>query len=143
MALLLVLEDNPPDRRVAAQLSRSAGFDQLEVGGSPGEIKDYLAKALEGRVPVPDAMLIDLALGYDSGFEVLRYWRSSTRLKAIPVVVWTRARNNQLEICRHFGVREVVSKDDDPNVLRAALASTLAETGNDGSQPIDDQTLCQ
>ncbi|HVT97476.1 MAG TPA: hypothetical protein VHE33_08210, partial [Acidobacteriaceae bacterium] len=62
----------------------------------------------------------------DSGFEILRFWRSTPRLKPIPVVVWTLARDTQLEICRYFGVREIVSKDDDPNVLRAALASTIA-----------------
>lgn len=129
MPLLLVLEDNPPDRRVAADLSRRAGFDELEVSSSPNDVKAYLAKALEGQVPVPDAMLIDLALGYDSGFELLRFWRSSPRLKPIPVVVWTHARDTQLEICRYFGVQEVVSKDDDPNVLRAALANTLAGPG--------------
>jgi CheY-like chemotaxis protein len=129
MPLLLVLEDSPPERRVAAQVSRSAGFDELEVSGTPNDIKAYLAKALEGKVPLPDAMLVDLALGYDSGFEVLRFWRSNPRLKGIPVVVWTRARDTQLEICRYFGVQEVVSKDDDPNVLRAALANTIAGQG--------------
>lgn len=126
MPLLLVLEDNPSDRRVAAHLSRVAGFDELEMNTSPSEIRVYLTKALEGQVPVPDAMLIDLALNYDSGFEVLRFWRSMPRLKSIPVVVWTHARDTQLEICRYFGVHEVVSKEDDPNVLRAALASTIS-----------------
>ncbi|HVT96195.1 MAG TPA: hypothetical protein VHE33_01730, partial [Acidobacteriaceae bacterium] len=98
MPLLLVLEDNPPDRRVAAQLGSSAGFDEFELSGSATDIKAYLAKALEGKVPLPDAMLIDLSLGYDSGFEILRFWRSTPRLKPIPVVVWTLARDTQLEI---------------------------------------------
>lgn len=70
-------------------------------------------------------MLIDLALGDESGFEMLRFWHSKPQLREIPVVVWTLARDTQLEICSYFGVRHVVSRDDDPNVLREALSSVL------------------
>jgi len=133
MSLLLVLEDNPADLRRAADIARRAGFSELEVNQYAGDAKAYLEKATGGKVPRPDAILVDLALGHDSGFEMLRFWHSSPQLKKIPVVVWTLARATQLEICRYFGVQLLVSKDDDPNVLREALASTIEESARDAT----------
>ncbi len=125
MPLLLVLEDTPADLRMAAETARRAGFSEVELNQDASDAKAYLEKTIAGKVPRPDAMLIDLALGDESGFEMLRFWHSRPQLKEIPVVVWTLARDTQLEICRYFGVRHVVSKDDDPNVLREALSSIL------------------
>jgi CheY-like chemotaxis protein len=127
-ALLLVLEDDPADLRLAADTARRAGFPELEVIRTASEAKAYLEKATNRNVPLPDAMLIDLALGYESGFELLRYWHSRPRLREIPVIVWTIARDTQLEICRYFGVRQIVSKDDDPNVLREALSGIIQDS---------------
>lgn len=129
MPFLLLVEDNSSDLRRAASIAQRAGFAELEVNQNAREAKAYLEKALTGKVPLPDAMLIDLALGYESGFELLRFWHSTPQLKEIPVVVWTLARGTQIEICRYFGVQQLVSKDDDPNVLMEALASTIENSG--------------
>jgi CheY-like chemotaxis protein len=83
---------------------------------------------MSGNVPWPDAMLIDLALGDESGFELLRFWHSRPQLKEISIIVWTLARATQLEICRYFGVQQLVSRSDDLNVLREALASTIEDS---------------
>ncbi|MFZ0273317.1 MAG: response regulator [Acidobacteriaceae bacterium] len=128
MPLLLVLEDDPADLRIAADTARRAGFPELEVIRTASEAKAYLENATNRNVPLPDAMLIDLALGYESGFELLRYWHSRPRLREIPVIVWTIARDTQLEICRYFGVRQIVSKDDDPNILREALSGVIQDS---------------
>lgn len=133
MPLLLVLEDTPADLRLAVDSARRAGYTEFEVTGNAPEARTYLEKSLNGKIPKPDAMLIDLALGHDSGFELLRYWHSTTRLKQIPVVVWTLARGTQLEICRYFGVQQLVSKDDDPNVLREALAGVIDGSARDAA----------
>jgi CheY-like chemotaxis protein len=128
MPLLLVLEDTPADLRKAVDVAKRAGFNEFEVTGNANEAKAYLEKSMGGKVPRPDAMLVDLAIGYESGFELLRFWHSRPQIRQIPVIVWTLARGTQLEICRYFGVQQLVSKDDDPNVLREALASTIQDS---------------
>jgi CheY-like chemotaxis protein len=128
MALLLVLEDDPRDLRAAADIARRAGFCELELNHNANDAKVYLEKSMSGKVPRPDAMLIDLALGDESGFELLRFWHTRPQLKEIPIVVWTLARGTQLEICRYFGIQQLVCKSDDPNVLREALASTIEDS---------------
>jgi CheY-like chemotaxis protein len=37
---------------------------------------------------MPDAMVIDLDLGVESGFELVRFWHGTPQLKPIAVVIW-------------------------------------------------------
>jgi DNA-binding response OmpR family regulator len=127
MPFLLLLEDDPADLRKASDIARRAGFNELEVHRFSTDAKLYLERAMNTQVPVPDAMLLDLTLGDESGFEVLRYWHSNPRLKSVPVIVWTHADSNQRQICKLFGVQHCVYKDDDPNVLAGALSSLISE----------------
>jgi DNA-binding response OmpR family regulator len=127
MPFLLLLEDDPADLRKASDIARRAGFNELEVHRLPTDAKHYLERAMNTQVPLPDAMLIDLAVGDESGFEILRYWNSNPRLKSVPVIIWTHANDTQREICRLFGVKHCVYKGDDPNVLAGALSSLISE----------------
>jgi CheY-like chemotaxis protein len=131
MPLLLVLEDTLADRRLAVDMAQRAGFTEFEVSNFPADARLYLEKVMTGKVPRPDAMLVDLTLGVESGFELLRLWHSRPQLKQIPVVVWTIARGTQFDICRYFGIQHLLSKDDDPNVLREALASVIEGSARD------------
>jgi CheY-like chemotaxis protein len=135
MPLLLILENNPTDLRKAADFAKRAGFDELEVYRHASEATAYLQKGLAGRVPLPHAMVVDLDLGMEGGFELVRYWHSSPKLKSIPVLVWSILGNDQKAICRPFGVSQFVSKQDDPNVLRAALAEIIAGRSNGQMHP--------
>jgi len=130
MPLLLVLEDNPVDLRKAVDIGKRAGFNEVEVYGYASEAKAYLGKALSGDVPVPAGMIVDLDLGIESGFELMRFWHSTPRLKAIPLIVWTVMGEHQREICRLFGATHFISKDDDINILKDALAKISGITGS-------------
>ncbi len=129
MSLLLVLEDTPADLRLAVDSAQHAGYAEFEVTGYATEARAYLEKAISRKVPRPDAMLIDLALGDESGFELLRFWHSTPKIKGIPVVVWSLVSDTQRETCLFFGVSRFVSKEDDPNVLREALSSIIDGSG--------------
>lgn len=133
MPLLLVLEDNPADLRRAVDIARRAGFTEFEVSDRTSESKAYLQKAIKGTVPLPSALVIDLDLGHDSGFELLRFWHSTPSMKPIPVIIWTGTAGleHEREICGFFGVSKFIRKDDDPNVLREALANILESSAGD------------
>ena len=133
MPLLLLVEDTPADLRKAWDIAQSAGFTECEVSTYASNALMYLEKAFEGKAPLPDAMLIDLNLGTESGFELLRFWHGNSKLKRIPIVVWSVMDGSEREICRLFGVYRFVSKHDSPAVLREALVSIISTAGSSAS----------
>lgn len=130
MSLLLILEDNPGDLRQAVDAGKRAGFAEFEIHDYASAAHIYLEKAMGGKVPLPDAMVVDLDLGIESGFELLRFWHSTPKLKSIPTVVWTVMGDHEREICRLFGITRCFSKRDDIHILEHALASILPGSGN-------------
>lgn len=119
---LLIIEDQPNDLQIAAKAAEASGFSAVEARSSAVAAKACLEKALEGEQPLPDAIVLDLDLGYDSGFELLRFWHSHPELAKIPVVVWTVLGDQYREVCRMFQVSAYVYKGDDISVLRQVLS---------------------
>lgn len=123
---LLIVEDQPNDLRIAAGVAEDAGFSSVEGRSSAAAAKSHLEKALAGEHPLPDAILLDLDLGYESGFELLRFWHGEPRLAAIPLVVWTVLGDQYREICGMFKVRAYISKSDGIAELRGILSGFTA-----------------
>jgi DNA-binding response OmpR family regulator len=65
--------------------------------------------------------VLDLDLGYESGFELLRFWHSNPQLAKVPVVVWTILGDHYREICGMFKVAAYIDKGDGLAELRKAL----------------------
>ncbi len=121
MTRLLVVEDQPSDLLNATAAARSLGFTSIEARASALSAKAYLEKGLEGETTLPDAIVLDLDLGYESGFELMRFWHSKPRLAEIPLIVWTVMGEDQREICRLFKVTAYVTKSSDVRPLKEAL----------------------
>jgi len=124
---VLIIEDQPTDLRIAAKAAESSGFSVVEARSSVGAAKLYLEKCLEGTAPLPDAIVLDVDLGYESGFELLRFWYGDPRLAKIPLVVWTILGGQYQEMCQMFKVKAYIPKDDDASALRTVLID-LAKT---------------
>ncbi|HKR26625.1 MAG TPA: response regulator [Acidobacteriaceae bacterium] len=118
---VLIVEDQPNDLRIAAGAAKASGFSGVEARTSAETAKAFLQDAIEGRLAMPDAIVLDLDLGHDSGFEVLRFWHSNPRLRSIPLIVWTVLGEQYREICRLFQVRAFLYKGEDISVLQTAL----------------------
>jgi CheY-like chemotaxis protein len=118
---VLLVEDQPKDLRIAENVATSAGFTNVEARSSAMAAKVLLETGLDGKIPLPDAIVLDLDLGYESGFELMRFWHSDPRLAKIPLIVWTVLGDEQREICRLFKVSAFVSKSEDVSLLRKAL----------------------
>ena len=121
MVRILVVEDQPSDLRIAAQTANAAGIDEVEARTSPQAAIDYLEKGLRAEQALPDGIVLDLDLGYESGYELLRYWHSTPALKKIPLIVWTILGEEQREICNLFSVTNYVSKWEGAAAFREAL----------------------
>jgi CheY-like chemotaxis protein len=121
MTRILVVEDQPSDLQIASQTALSAGVEHVEARTSIHAAMSYLEKGLQGEFPLPDAIVLDLDLGYESGYELLRYWHSTPELKRIPLLVWTILGEEQREICNLFKVSNYVSKWEGAGAFREAL----------------------
>lgn len=123
MNQVLIVEDQTSDLRVAADLARSLGASTIEARVNATSAKSYLESALDGKKALPDLIIVDLDLGYESGFELLRYWHGNPRLSNIRLIVWTVMGDEQREICRLFKVNAVVSKGDGTVALKQAMGA--------------------
>jgi len=123
--LVLVVEDQANDLRVAVAAAQEAGFSDVEARSSITAAREYLEKALDGNGRLPDAIVLDLDLGYESGFELLRFWHSNPRLSSIAIVIWTILGDQYREICEMFKVRGYVDKGGGIAPLRKALGGLV------------------
>lgn len=129
MPLILIVEDTSADLRKAVDAAKGAGFTQFEVARFATDACHYLEKAIAGKTPLPDAMVIDLELNGESGFEVLRLWHGKRQLRPIPVVVWSVMGNREREMTELFRIDKFVSKEDGPKALLDALTRITGSTG--------------
>jgi|SRR5579859_1970069 len=121
MTRILVVEDQPSDLQIAEQTAHLAGVQEVEARTSVQTAMNYLEKGLRKEVALPDGIVLDLDLGYESGYELLRYWHSTPGLNHIPLIVWTILGEEQREICNLFKVTSYVSKWEGGAALREAL----------------------
>ena len=94
---ILMVEDNPADRRLACEMFCEAGVGlELYTVTNGAEALDFLHQA--GRfsaAPMPDLVLLDLNLPGINGIEVLSRIRASEELKSLPVIVLSSSRNEK------------------------------------------------
>jgi CheY-like chemotaxis protein len=118
---LLLVEDELKDLKFASDTARSIGIEEIEARTTLQAARSYLDKALQDEVPLPDCIVLDLNLGYESGYELLRYWHSTPRLAQIPVIVWSILGDEQREMCKLFKVDFFVAKWEGAEAFRDAL----------------------
>lgn len=121
MSSALIVEDTNSDLRQSAAVVKKLGFKDVDaVNNVPGALM-ILQDGVDGKKPLPDLVLLDLSFTRESGFEVLRYWKSNKNsMKGTRIVVWTVMGETEQQLCRYFGV-EVVSKWAGPEELEKVL----------------------
>jgi len=124
---LLVVEDQPQEIQLAASAAKSIGISEVEARTSIRAARDYLEAGLRGEIDLPDGIVLDLDLGYESGYELLRYWHSTPGLSEIPVIVWSIL-GEQAEMCRLFKVNSFVGKWEGAEAFREALSKLTQST---------------
>jgi CheY-like chemotaxis protein len=127
MNSLLVVEDHPSDLKIAAEAAHSAGISDVQSQTTLRGARELLEKGLRGDVPLPEGIVLDLDLGHESGFELLRFWHTTPRLRSIPLLVWTILGQEQREICELFKVNNFVSKWEGKEALQEALDKMRTE----------------
>jgi CheY-like chemotaxis protein len=119
---VLVVEDNAGDVNTCMRVLRRMGASQVDVATNIPAALRLLSKIADGTATAPDVMVLDLAFSTESGFDVLRYWKSNPALRGIRVVVWTEMDRKQQAFCNVFGVERVVPKWAATRELAQALS---------------------
>ena len=114
---ILIIEDNPQNRYLAAFLLEHAGHEvhQAETGAQGLE----MAKRL-----IPDLILLDIQLPEMDGHEVTRILKATPSLRDIPVVAVTSyAMAGDREKCLAAGAEGYIEKPIDPDTFAAEVVS--------------------
>lgn len=125
MKRLLLIEDQVNDTRKAAETAESIGFEEIDAHRTVRGAMLSLERSASGQAELPDAIILDLDLGTESGYELLRFWHSTPALSRIPVIVWSVI-EEQREVCELFKVNFFVSKWEGAAALRQALSKVAA-----------------
>ena len=128
MVKVLIVEDLATNMAKAQSVLADLGVKEVDTLSSVAFAIEYLRDVVEGKRQRPELILLDLSLGHESGFEVLRLWKSEPALKNIEIVVWTQMGSLQRQMCELFGLKYVARKwanYDGTNDLRDKLKQAL------------------
>src|SRR4051794_37196462 len=118
---VLVVEDDPLQRRVLLRLLRGWGYGTIEAADG-GAAADRFREAIEQL----DLVLLDIMLPVRNGIEVAREVRADR--PELPIVACSAAFNAAVEAdLRRVGVREYLPKPYIADVLRATLARLIPD----------------
>ncbi|HVS03826.1 MAG TPA: response regulator [Thermoanaerobaculia bacterium] len=122
--LILIADDNSDWRTATAQLLEAWGYEVAQAMDG----KEALRKTTELK---PDALLLDLMMPRESGWQLLRQLRERSEFRRLPVVLvsgWPSERARAQEL----GVQEVLAKPVEPELLRETLERLGVAPAGDG-----------
>ena len=116
---ILVVEDNPLNRRLAVDVLRAVGYEVAEAEGAP-QARVSLASSL------PDLIVLDVSLPGTDGITLLGQLRADLRTRAIPIVATTAlAMTTDRERILRAGFDAYLAKPFSPRVLRQVVGDLL------------------
>jgi len=112
---ILVVEDDPDNRRIVAKVLAVEGYNVVEA-------MDGLEALSKVKAENPDLILMDLALPNMDGWEATRQLKADPLTRAIPVVALTAvAMRGDEERARAAGCDDYLSKPARPAAIRAIV----------------------
>ena len=105
--------------------------------------RELMAILTEKVPPPPDVIFLDLNMPLKNGFECLTEIRATSKLKAIPVIIFsTSAEQEYVDRVYEQGADYYMCKPESYSVLKSALTSILAYNWhNHSQQPSRDKFL--
>jgi two-component system, cell cycle response regulator DivK len=117
---ILVVEDQPDNRRILRDLLGNAGYELIEA-----ESGEEALTAVEAQRP--DLILMDIQLPVMDGYEATRRIRSNPELKSIPIIAVTSyALAGDEAKALAVGCTAYITKPFSPRALLAKVQEHLA-----------------
>ena len=124
--VILLIEDQSHASDACTKALHELGFDGVQLITKVEEAVQHLDDIVSNLTAAPAAIVLDLGLGNDSGFEVLRKCHAEPILQQVPILVWTKHRDDLAKTFSEFlGAQDFLIKSDDEKELRDALQRLL------------------
>ena len=124
MALIVVIEDNADNARLAAKLLRHAGHEVIVA--EDGEVG--LTTVFEHH---PDLVLIDLGLPDIDGQTVVGLVRQQPELKSLPLIAFTAwPEDTAYTMARAYGCDGIITKPMNTRTFVQQIADYMAAQGS-------------
>ena len=117
---VLVVEDNPMERKGIAAVLGQEGYDALVAANGKEALERLSSK------PTPDVMLLDMMMSEVDGWQLLKLLRQYPALLAMPVIIVTGLGIANLEWARSLGAAGLVRKPVEAEHLKGELIRVLA-----------------
>jgi CheY-like chemotaxis protein len=127
---VLIVEDTPSDARQSHSVVKKLGAEEITGIDNVAATILFLQDVVDGTKQAPDLILLDLSFPKESGFEVLRFWKSNPKLQDIHIVVWTVMGETEKKLCAYFGIEHVVPKWAGPKELETALRNYIEKANS-------------
>lgn len=125
--VILLIEDQPAFSDTCTKALHELGYDGVQLITHVMEAENHLDDIVSNLTDAPAAIVLDLGLGMDSGFTLLRKCHAEPRLQQVPILVWTKHTDNLSKtFSNYLGVKDFLVKSGDPQLLRDALKRLLA-----------------
>jgi CheY-like chemotaxis protein len=117
---VLVVEDNPMERKGIAAVLGQEGYDALVAANGKEALERLSSK------PTPDVMLLDMMMSEVDGWQLLKLLRQCPALLAMPVIIVTGLGIANLEKwARSLGAAGLVRKPVEVEHLKGELIRVL------------------
>jgi CheY-like chemotaxis protein len=124
--VILLIEDDTSDSDICAEALHELGYDGVQLITHLMQAEQHLDDIVASLTGPPDAIVLDLGLGADSGFAVLRKCHGEPKLQAVPILVWTKHSDDLAEtFSTYLGAQDFLVKSNDEQQLREALKRLL------------------
>jgi len=125
--VILLIEDQPAFSDTCTKTLHELGYDGVQLITHVMEAENHLDDIVSNLTDAPAAIVLDLGLGMDSGFTLLRKCHAEPRLRQVPILVWTKHTDDLSKtFSDYLGVKDFLVKSGDPQQLRDALKRLLA-----------------
>jgi CheY-like chemotaxis protein len=125
--VILLIEDDSSSSDACAAALHELGYDGVQLITHVMQAEQHLDDIVASLTDAPAGIVLDLGLGLDSGFAVLRKCHAHPRLQQVPILVWTKHSDDlAATFSRYLGAQDFLVKSSDEQALRDALRRLLA-----------------
>lgn len=124
--VILLIEDQPAFSDTCTRTLHELGYDGVQLITHVMQAENHLDDIVSNLTDAPAAIVLDLGLGLDSGFTLLRKCHAEPRLRQVPILVWTKHTDDlSRTFSNYLGAKDFLVKSGDPQQLRHALKRLL------------------
>ncbi len=125
--VILLIEDQPAFSDTCTKALHGLGYDGVQLITRVQEAENHLDDIVSNLTEAPAAIVLDLGLGMDSGFTLLRKCHAEPRLRQVPILVWTKHTDDlSRKFSTYLGAKDFLVKSGDPEALCSALKRLMA-----------------